>query len=149
MTGTRDMARAGHQAAAAAATTARARHSPIRPQGRASRSIRCPAAASTAGAATIHPRMPSAPPTTAAATPTITPLASMTSRRWRSVAPSAASSPSWRWRRWATTTKPAAAIRATRAMARVTTISTKATTACFSLPKTSSRNAGELAGPPA
>ncbi len=69
------------------------------------------------------------------------PLATITSRMWRWVAPRAASSPSWRWRRWATTTKPAAAMSATRAMARVTTISTKARTACFSLPMTSTRNA--------
>ncbi len=69
------------------------------------------------------------------------PLATITSRMWRGVAPRAATNPSWRWRRWATTTKPAAAISATRAMASVTTISTKARTACFSLPMTSTRNA--------
>ena len=57
------------------------------------------------------------------------PLATITRRRCRSVAPMAASSPSWRWRRWATTTNPAAATRPTSAMARVTTTSTTAATA--------------------
>ena len=61
----------------------------------------------------IQAAPPTAAPTTAATTPTDAPLATIDSRRWRSVAPIAESIPSWGSRRWAITVKLAEATSAT------------------------------------
>ncbi len=63
-------------------------------------------------------------PRVAATAPVTVPLATITSRRCRSVAPTAASIPNWRRRRWATTTKLAAATNETRNNATADTTST-------------------------
>ncbi len=142
MTGSRDVIRAGHQAATVAATTASSATATRRGQGRSVRGMRWFAADSTAGAATIQPTTPSTVPMTAATAPVMAPVASMTSRTWRCVAPIATSMPSWRWRRWATTTKAAAASSPTSASASVVTARTTAAIAAWStsLPMTSILN---------
>ena len=91
-------------------------------------------ASSTCPATTIQVPSPRAVPTTAATRPTATPLATITSRTCFWVAPIAASIPSWRSRRWATTTNPAAAIRQTssRTTVDMPRVTAAAVTAVFS-----------------
>jgi hypothetical protein len=108
--GTRATARDGHHAATVAVTTASAMPPTVSHHGWPRESMRRPNASSRCPAAAIHAPSPIAPPTVAATIPTAAPLATITSRRCFSVAPIAASMPSWRIRRWATTTNPAAAI---------------------------------------
>ena len=121
VTGTRAAARAGHHDAAVAVDTASNIPTTTSHQGTSKRSIRCPAADSTVGPIANQVSSPVAVPNTAAASPTAAPLATMTSRTWRSVAPVAASSPICRCRRWAMTTNPAAATRATSSRTTVAT----------------------------
>src|SRR4029453_9893224 len=113
-TGGRAAARPGHQAAAVAPNVARRTVAAITHQGRLSRSTRWSSADSSVGANTSHAATPWVPPTTAAIAPTMAPFASSTSRSCFSVAPTAASMPSCRSRRWATTAKPAGATRGGR-----------------------------------
>ena len=86
--------------------------------GRAKRSTRCSAIDCSVGTNANQPASPTAVPTTAAVAPTAAPLASMTSRTWRSVAPSEPSMPRARRRRWAITVNPATAIRPTKSSPR-------------------------------
>ena len=67
-------------------------------------------------------------PTIAAVPPTAAPLASITSRMWRSVAPMEPSMPRARWRRPAITVKPATAINPTKSSPRVLRTSTTVST---------------------
>ena len=102
--------RAGHHAAAVAVTTASTMPAAISHHGTSNRSIRWPAAVSSRRRPATRPARPSDGAGDGGDRP----------RPWRrwpaspvgggcSVAPIAASMPSWRSRRWATTTKPAAA----------------------------------------
>ena len=134
MMGRRVMTRVGHHDASVDITTPIAAHRRISDHGTSKVSMRWFAADSTAGDANTQPTTPSTVPTRAATTPTNAPLASITSRSWRVSAPVAASRPSWRWRRCATTTKPAAAINATSIIASVTPTITMASAAAFSSP---------------
>ena len=87
MTGRRATVRAGHQAAAVAARTARTTVSAISAQGRLSRSIRWPTADSSVGATATQSARPTIVPQTAAIAPTMAPLAISTRRRCFCVAP--------------------------------------------------------------
>ncbi len=127
--GTRAADRAGHQAAATAVRTARARAVPMAHHGRSNRSIRWSASVSRWGAKAIQPTRPAAAPVMAAAAPTTAPLATSTSRTWRSAAPTAPSMPRARWRRWAMTVKPATATRPTNSRLIVARASTAAAAA--------------------
>ena len=133
VTGMRDSARDGHHAAAVAVVTARTRPDARSHNGRSNRSIRWLATDSNQGASATQPARPASVPTTAAVAPTATPLATIATRRCRSVAPTAASMPSCCRRRWAITTKPAAAIRHTSTMARLAMASTPTAAAPLSV----------------
>ena len=109
MTGRRATVRPGHQAAAVAPTTARTTAIAIRAHGRLSRSMRWSTADSSVGANTTQSARPAMVPMKAATVPTTAPFVNSTRRRCFSVAPMAASMPSWRSRRCATTANPAAA----------------------------------------
>lgn len=120
----RAAARAGHQAAATAATTARTIEAAIAHHGRWNRSTRCPTSVSKRGANAIHVTSPTTAPAPAPTTPTTAPLATIDMRTWRSVAPSAPSMPSARILRCAMTAKPAAATRPTNSSPMVSNTST-------------------------
>ena len=120
-TGTRATARAGHQAAAVAPRTARRAAMAIRPHGRLSRSMRWSTADSSVGAKTTQSARPAIVPMSAAIVPTSAPFHNKTRRTCFCVAPRAASMPSWRRRRCATTAKPAAATSEARSRKTVAT----------------------------
>ena len=91
--GMRAIVRAGHQAAPVAASTASAMPARTNHHGTLKPSIRLPAACSTRGMTATQPATPRIAPNVAATAPITAPLATMTSRRCRSVAPIAASIP--------------------------------------------------------
>ena len=133
MIGWRAIVRAGHHAAATEVATARPAPPATTHQGMSKRSRRRPTARSRAGT-NSDPRSERDERTGASRHDTDRRAsASMTGRTCRSVAPAAASRPSWRWRRWAMTTKAAAATRATRSIATVAAISTPMAASVFSL----------------
>ena len=99
-------------------TTAMSSVVAINVHGSANRSMRWFTHSSHGGDA-IQPMTPRIAPPMAATVPTIAPFMIITSRSCRALAPIADSRPSWRWRRWATTTKPAAATNPTSAITSV------------------------------
>ena len=109
VTGMRATARPGHHAAAVAPRTATKTIATSSVQGRLSGSMRWPTAGSSVGTSASQIARPTIAPISAPSAPTTVPLGSSTSRRCFSVAPIAASAPSWRSRRCAMTAKPAAA----------------------------------------
>ncbi len=122
--GIRATARAGHHAAMVAVATASPMPATGSQTGMFQRSMRWAAAGSRADADANQARRPAPVPANAAVRPTAVPLATMARRRWRGVAPAAASRPSWRMRRWARVAKLAPATRHTRTMATVATTNT-------------------------
>jgi hypothetical protein len=93
-------------------------------QGRAKRSTRCSEIDCKVGTKANQAVNPTAVPMRAAAAPTAAPLASMTRRKCRSVAPSEPSTPSTRSRRWAITVNPATPISPTNSSPRLPSAST-------------------------
>ena len=107
--GRRAAERAGHHEAASAVRIASPAPASTAHHGIESRSMRCPTTCSNAGRKANHTASPRTVPMVAPTAPAAAPLASITRRTWRSVAPIAAIMPSARWRRRAITVKPAAA----------------------------------------
>ena len=134
--------RAGHQAASVAVMTARSAPMTGSQSGMLNRSIRWAAAGSSAGAIAIQVARPVAVPTTAATTPTATPLSTIACRSCRGVAPTAASIPSCRSRRWASVTKLAPATRHTSTMATTATANTATAAVVCSVAERASLNPG-------
>ena len=110
-TGIRATARAGRLAATMAVPMASTIATPMAHQGRFVALTTCPVLVCRDGTYANHAAKPTMAPSTAPITPMSAPLATMTSRTLRSVAPSAASMPSARSRRWAITVNPATATR--------------------------------------
>ena len=126
VTGIRAAVRAGHQAAAVAVTTASSMPATMSHHGRSNRSIRWPAAVSSRGATAIQAKRASGGPGHGGEGADGGAVGQQHQPEVPLVAPIAASMPSWRRRRWATTTKPAAAIRATSSRTTVAKPSTPA-----------------------
>ena len=145
--GIRATARAGHHAARVAVATASPMPATGSQGGMFQGSMRWAAAGSRADAEASQASRPVRVPATAAVRPTAVPLATMAPRRWRGVAPAAASRPSWRMRRWARVAKLAPATRHTRTMATVATTSTAtAAVVCSVAPRFDEALAGHDAG---
>ncbi|MFT3852927.1 MAG: hypothetical protein QM733_09340 [Ilumatobacteraceae bacterium] len=124
ITGIRDAVRAGHHAASVEVTTARSPMTATSIHGSCNGPTSCCAVSATLPRTACQTTIAAAVPATAPATPTIVPQASIATCRWRRDPPTAASRPSWRCRRWAIVTNPAAATSPTRIIAIVTTTPT-------------------------